>query len=97
MMNLGPFLWGALTASCSVVTLFFLRFWTTSGDRLFAFFAAAFALFGVNWLALASLDWGPETRHHAYWFRLFGFVLIAAGIIDKNRRAARQHSSTREE
>lgn len=80
---------GALAACAVIAALFFVRFWRVSRDRLFAFFAVAFALLGANWLAVATLEWGPETRHQAYLLRLLAFILIIVGVIDKNRRARR--------
>ena len=49
-----------LVAATNVATatagLFFLRFWRKTRDRLFAIFACAFWLMGVNWLLLAFTD-----------------------------------------
>jgi len=79
---------GALTISSWVVGLFFLRFFRTSRDRLFVFFALAFLLLGCNWLGLAIVDWSEETRHWIFVLRLLAFVLVLVGAIDKNRRAS---------
>ncbi|HYO75195.1 MAG TPA: DUF5985 family protein, partial [Thermoanaerobaculia bacterium] len=38
---------GALFAGYAVAALFFLRFWVSSRDRLFAMFSAAFAILAV--------------------------------------------------
>lgn len=92
--DIGLFLHGALVLACWVAGLFFLRFWRLSGDRLFAFFCAAFWLLGINWLSLAANYWVPETRHQAFIVRLLAFVLIIIGVIDKNRRG-RPDSSPR--
>jgi len=78
---------GALALASWVAGLFFLRFWHLSKDRLFGFFCAAFWLLGLNWLSLAVIHWVPETRHQGFLIRLLAFVLIVAGVIDKNRRA----------
>lgn len=85
------FLWGALVALCSVAALFFLRYWRTSGDRLFAWFSLAFAMLAGSWawiFATASPE--AEGRHYAYLVRLIAFVLIIAAIVDKNRRSRSQ-------
>ena len=79
------FLWGALAMSSGVAGLYFWRFWIESKDRLFVFFALAFWVLALNWVGLALID-EPETRHWVYAVRLVAFVLIIAGIIDKNRR-----------
>jgi hypothetical protein len=81
------FLWGALVAISMVNAVFFLRFWRTSGDRLFVFFALAFALMAASWGWIATGLPQAETRHYAYVLRLLAFVLIIVAIVDKNRRA----------
>ncbi len=84
--SLNQFLWGALAMSTWVAGLFFLRFWKASRDRLFVFLAIAFWVLGLNWMGLALVHWIAETRHYVYVLRLLAFVLIIAGILDKNRR-----------
>lgn len=83
------FLWGALTASCVMAGLLFLRFWRLSRDRLFLVFAIAFWIFAVHWLGLAIVRRNDDARHHLYWVRFVAFALIIAGIVDKNRSPAR--------
>ncbi len=79
------FLLGVLFALHGVAAGFFLRFWRETGDRLFAAFAAAFALFALNQAAFVL--WGEdEAVTGLYLVRLLGFVLILIGILDKNRR-----------
>jgi hypothetical protein len=80
---------GALALSAWVAGLFFLRFWRSSGDRLFAYFCTAFWLLALNWLGLGLVHWLPETRHQVFLVRLLAFVLIIVAIVDKNRRANR--------
>ena len=46
-------LMGRLAMACAVAALFFLRFWRQTRDRLFALFAVAFAVLGVNRVGLA--------------------------------------------
>lgn len=83
------FLWGALTMACAVIALYFLRYWRTSRDRLFAFFGVAFAIMALNWMSIALIDPMVEGRHYVYFFRLAAFLLIIIGIVDKNRRSGR--------
>lgn len=83
------FFWGALSMACATAALFFLRYWVSTRDRLFAFFAVAFAVFGLNWVSLAFIDPGAELRHTLYLLRLLAFVLIIVAIVDKNRRSGR--------
>ena len=82
------FLWGALTMACSIAALFFLKFWARTRDRLFAAFAAAFAVMAVNWAVLALNTPSDEARHYVYAIRLAAFGLIVAGVVDKNRRGS---------
>lgn len=82
------FLHGALWISCWAVAVFFLRFWRASRDRLFAFFAVAFALLGFQWLSIGLLTWEAESRHEPFVLRLLAFLVILLGVIDKNRRVS---------
>ena len=82
------FMLGALVMGCTVAGLFFLRFWRKTRDRLFAIFAAAFWLLGLNWLLLATIG-RDEINTWLYAIRLLAFVLILLAIIDKNRSTAR--------
>ena len=64
----------------------FLRFWRESVDRLFLWFAVAFAMFACNYFVLALVPPGDENRFFAYLPRLAGFVLLLVAIADHNRR-----------
>lgn len=76
---------GAITAAAAVAALYFLKFWRRSHDRLFALFAAAFALLAVNGIAVGLTHSGGEFEVAIYLVRLAAFVLILVAIIDKNR------------
>lgn len=76
---------GALAAGYLIAALFFLSFWRETHDRLFGFFAGAFALLALQRLAL---DWAMVHARDTtadYVLRLAAFVLILIAIIDKNR------------
>ena len=79
------FVSGLLVMGYAVAALFFLRFWRASTDRLFLFFAIGFALLAIQRtsLAAAALLPLPETTYYAV--RLLAFLVILAGIVDKNR------------
>jgi len=79
-------LYGALMMAAAVIALLFVRAWRVAGDRLFAYFAAAFAVLAANWIAIALTTPSDETRYFLYLPRLFAFGLIIYGIVDKNRR-----------
>lgn len=80
------FVAGLLTMGYAVVALYFLRFWRRSGERLFVFFAIAFALLALQRLGLALLT--TVDSNWLYATRLIAFLLLLAGILEKNRRAA---------
>ena len=82
------FLSGVIVALAVVAALAFLRFWRQSHDRLFGFFAGAFALYGLNHLLLTFNPRDSEIRPYLYLIRLAAFLLIIVGILDKNRKAA---------
>jgi len=79
------FCWGMLTMAGLVASLFFVRYWRVTGDRLFVFFAVAFAMLAVNWLALSAVDPSFEARHLIYLVRLAAFIILIVGVVDKNR------------
>lgn len=84
------FLWGSLAMASATVALYFLRFWRQSRDRLFLFFSAGFAAFALHWVGLGITRPPVESQHYLYLLRLFAFLLILAGIIDKNRSKRRK-------
>ena len=74
---------GALAMAYLVASIFFLRFWSATRDRLFGFFAAAFAILALQRLAL---PYAPEEWISTlYGVRLLAFILIIVAIVDKNR------------
>ncbi len=85
------FAWGALAMASLIATLFFLRYWRASRERLFAFFALAFAGLAANWAGLAIIDQPTDEaqQKYAYVVRLVAFVILLIGIFDKNRRSGR--------
>lgn len=84
-----PFLSGAVSAGFLVAGLFFLRFWRRSRDGLFAAFAIAFWLLGLNQALLTFSSIPAEERTWLFLLRLAAFVLILAAIWRKNAGAAR--------
>lgn len=77
---------GALAALSVVAVLFFVRYWRSSRDRFFGFFAAAFTAFAASWAALAFRPTVGEHDAYVYLLRLVAFLSIILAIIDKNRR-----------
>jgi peptidoglycan/LPS O-acetylase OafA/YrhL len=84
------YLGGAVTVGYLVASVFFLRFWRKTADRLFLAFAIAFALLAINQGLASFLDAGAEEVVYAYALRVVGFLLILAAIVDKNVSAGRR-------
>lgn len=80
------FLSGTLLALDFVAGLFFLKFWAASRDRLFAMFAAAFWILGVQRMLLTVTRSIFEDQAMFYTLRLVAFLIIIVAIVDKNRR-----------
>jgi hypothetical protein len=79
------FLTGAISVACFVVALFFLRFWRSTRDRFFVYFAASFALEGVARAAAAFVQLG-DNNPMFYGVRVIAYGLIIIAIWQKNRR-----------
>lgn len=84
-MSTYAFLSGAVTFGFLVAALFFLRFWRKTDDFLFAAFAGAFALLGLNQALLALANITAEERSWVYSLRIAAFGLIIVAIAMKNR------------
>lgn len=79
------FLSGSIFLLSWVIALFFLKFWTKTQDKLFAYFSLAFAILGVERLALAFLHVSDERQPLIYILRLIAFSAIILAIVQKNR------------
>ena len=81
---------GALTTAYAIIALYFFKFRSRSGDRLFTLFASAFLILAVQRLVLTvAREWGEESVW-LYGLRLLAFVIIVYAIIDKNRAIPRR-------
>jgi hypothetical protein len=76
-----------VTLAFAIVGLFFFRFWRRTGDALFAAFAVAFSLLGLQQALLVLANIAAEERSWLYLLRLAAFLLILLAIAQKNRRA----------
>jgi len=85
-MTLTPFLSGAICMGLFVISLYFLRFWKKTRDRLFLFFAAAFVLMLIEWAVRTFASMQTASAPGVYLIRLLAFVMFIAAIVDKNRR-----------
>jgi hypothetical protein len=78
-------LMGAVAMASFVATVFFLRFWQQTRDNLFLLFSIAFGVDAVTRFTLGLVHPSDETEPLFYLARLATFMLIAAGIVLKNR------------
>jgi hypothetical protein len=76
---------GAIAMASLVAALFFLRFWRSTGDRFFLYFALSFFIEGINRIALAPAAQGTDEAPTYYLVRLAAYGLILYAILDKNR------------
>lgn len=84
--KLNALLAGTNCLSLLVISLFFLKFWRQTRDRLFLYFTGAFLFLMIERVVRSFMsvesDWAP----YVYSIRLAAFVLILIAIVDKNRR-----------
>jgi uncharacterized membrane protein HdeD (DUF308 family) len=86
-LHINHFFDGIIFALAIVAALLFIRFYRKSRDRLFLFFAAAFAIFGLNRILFQFYGDAPdESKTWLYAIRLLSFLLIIIAILDKNLR-----------
>ena len=83
-MPLNLMLIGAITMACFTASLFFLRFWRTTRDRFFLFFAISFAMEGCARILVGLTLDSSEQQPLFYLIRLVAFLIILYAIIDKN-------------
>ena len=74
---------GAIVMACAVAGLQFLRFWKSSRDSFFLYFAVSFFLQGAQWLHSAMVG-SSEYSPLYYLTRLVAYGLIAFAIFQKN-------------
>ena len=84
------FLSGLLVMGYIVCGTFFIKYWRVTHDRLFAWFAAAFWILGVQRICLVILS--PYTisglsEHEIpfYLIRFVAYLMIIVAIVEKNR------------
>jgi hypothetical protein len=82
------FLLGVIATASVAAALFFLRFWRASRDPLFLAFALAFFIEGLNRASILLIDRPSEGNPRIYIVRCIAFLIILAGIVNKNRRAS---------
>ena len=83
-MRLNAFLLGVIATTSITAAIFFLRFWKRTRDSLFLAFAVAFLIEGVNRIAVLEVERPNEGSPWTYVVRLIAFLIILAGILNKN-------------
>ncbi len=89
MNNVVHLMLGAIAMASFIVALFFLRFWRSTGDRFFLFFALSFLIDALNRIFLAPISQASDDMPAYYLIRLLGYGLIVFAIFDKNRPSNR--------
>jgi len=79
-----PLLSGALVLGSCLVGLHFLRFWKTTRDNFFLYFALSFFIQGAQWLH-SGLNADTSDYSPVYYLaRLLAYGLIAWAILRRN-------------
>lgn len=81
---------GAIAMVSLIISLLFIRFWTTTRDRFFLFFAAGFFIAGAGRVTMGLI---PHVTDHSpliYLTQLVAFLVIIYAIVDKNRSLKRK-------
>lgn len=76
---------GAIGMASLIAALLFARFWRQTRDRFFLFFAASFALEGLNRFLMGIHRDASDDDPLYYLIRLAAFGLILIAIAEKNR------------
>lgn len=79
---------GGIATACLVAGLYFFRFWRSSGDRFFLFFALSFWIEGAQRFVVFQLVGADEASPLYYLPRLVAYGLIIVAIVDKNRKSS---------
>lgn len=84
---MNEFLAGALAMASLVASLFFLRFWKSTHDRFFLYFAMSFLMEALSRILLAPTSGQGDSilDHSFYLLRLLSYGLILLAIMEKNR------------
>ena len=82
------FLLGIIATTSIFAGIFFLRFWRDTRDSLFLAFALAFLIEGVNRSFRIFFAHPNEASPWVFVVRAFAFLIILAGIVNKNRRSS---------
>jgi hypothetical protein len=90
------FLLGVIAMGDLIAGLFFLKYWKTTKDRFFLYFALSFALEAISRYLLLDISTNSESEPLVYSLRLLSYAVILLGIADKNRVTAMKYLSRRD-
>ncbi|MES3002730.1 MAG: DUF5985 family protein [Pseudomonadota bacterium] len=76
---------GGIVALSFVAGLFFFRFWRSTRDRFFLYFALSFWIEGANRFGLGLVPEASELNPVFYGLRIVAYGLIILAIWQKNR------------
>jgi len=82
------FLEGVVATTSLAAGLFFLRYWRDTHDSLFLAFSVAFFIEGINRCVRIFFLNPSEASPWLFVVRAFAFLIILAGIVNKNRRSS---------
>lgn len=77
---------GAIATSSFIAGLFFLRFWKSTQDRFFLFFALSFLIEAANRIFLVTCFNLSEESPLYYLIRFITYAFIMLAILEKNKR-----------
>lgn len=83
--NMADFIRGATMMAEAGVSLFFLKYWKETKDRLFFYFALSFCIMAISQLIVCIAKDSGEYAPIGYGIRASAFVLLLLGIFEKNR------------
>jgi hypothetical protein len=86
MNEMNEILVGAIAMGSLVAGLFFLRFWKSTRDRFFLYFAVSFFIEGFNRILLGpDMQSDGSQQNMFYILRLIAYGLILFAVWEKNR------------
>ena len=77
---------GAIGMGFLIAALFFLRYWKSTKDRFFLYFAVSFFIQGINRLMFLHGGNVTDESSIAYFFRFIAYALILVAVLEKNWR-----------
>ena len=85
-MMINAMLVGAFVMASIIVILFFLRFWKSTHDRFFLYFATSFLLEALSRVIIGTTNIQNENPL-IYLIRLVAYILIIIAIYEKNKNS----------